>query len=119
MGAAACANAGSAAGLPSASRATHAQTTILACLGRQAASARQAGVVGAAAWAGGVLAAAAGCWAAAQSPAARLAPRQGPRNVALHAPDKAGQKVTYLLPDIYLLTGGAKGLELHIATGPG
>ena len=47
---------------------------------------------GAAAWAGGVLAAATGCWAAAQSPAVRLAPRQGPRNV--HAPDKAGQNVT-------------------------
>ena len=50
----------------------------------------------AATWAGGVLAAAAGCCAAAQSPAARLEPRQGPRNVALHAPNKAGQKVTYV-----------------------
>ena len=56
-----------------------------ACLGRRAALARPAGVAGAATWAGGVLAAAAGCWAAAQSPAARLEPRQGPRNVALHA----------------------------------
>ena len=25
----------------------------------------------------------------------------------------------YLLLDIYLLIGGAKGLELHVATGPG
>ena len=54
------------------------------------------GVVGAAAWVGGALAAAAGCRTAAQSPAARLAPRQLPRNVALHAPNNAGQKVTYV-----------------------
>ena len=30
-----------------------------------------------------------------------------------------GTTLQYLLLDIYLLIGGAKGLELHVATGPG
>ena len=29
------------------------------------------------------------------------------------------REIVYLLPDIYLLIGGAKGLELHVTTGPG
>ena len=36
----------------------------------------------------------------------------------LKSPPKVG-KSKYLLLDIYLLIGGAKGLELHVATGPG
>ena len=38
---------------------------------------------------------------------------------ALLRPTGVMSMTRYLLLDIYLLTGGAKGLELHTATAPG